>query len=155
MIPNEETADLVQLDLSEMRELSIEYLKSFREQLEPHFNADTSNDFEGYRGGSHGHCVMVSMLLHALFDAEYVSTKLEETSHWFSRFRTEDGKAFDVDLTGDQFGHEKIRVKPAGELYPDVRVRTFDDINHETRVRFAQFVNRIDLEKIVQMKQEQ
>ncbi len=127
------------------------FLSQLRNYLELYFKSDTSNNPSLYKGGSHGHCVMVSMLLHKLFDAKFLSTKFEETSHWFSRLTLHDGKLADVDLTGDQFGHDKVRIKSINELYSDAQIRNSREINSETQSRFATFLSRIDVKYIARI----
>lgn len=116
--------------------LTVEKIYKLRKVLEKYFSAETSLSPETWKGGSEGHCVMVSMVLATMFDGKYISTKLEPVSHWYSRVELEDGSVVDVDLTGDQFGHEPVRIKPAGELYSDSRERAFTEINEQTLKRF-------------------
>lgn len=91
---------------------------------------------------------MASMVLATLFDGKYVSTKLEPVSHWYARIQLEDGSLVDVDLTGDQFGHEPVRIKPAGKLYPDSRERAFTEINEQTLERFLLFMNKLNIDEL-------
>lgn len=128
--------------------LTPEKIHKIRNVLERHFSAETSLAPETWTGGSDGHCVMASMVLATLFDGKYVSTKLEAVSHWFCRLELNDKTVVDVDLTGDQFGHAAVRIKPAGELYPDSRERAFEEINEQTLRRFMLFINKLNIDEL-------
>lgn len=119
-------------------------LVELRKSLDPHFCGDTSVDPNNYRGGSEGHCAAVALLIYSIVGGKFVSTRSEGTSHWFNRLYLPEG-ARDVDLTGDQFGHDAVRVVPVGELYPDGVLREKHEVSRSTRDRARLLAKRAGL----------
>ena len=111
--------------------------------IEPGFSADSSFDKKNYKGGSFGHCTIVSMFLYSYFGGQLVSTKSEGISHWYNRLALLDNSLVDVDLTGDQFGHEAVRIVPAEQLYKKSKIRKPIEINAETIDRYVAFIEKI------------
>lgn len=86
---------------------------------------------------STGHCAVVAAIVHAQFGGQLVSTSIDHHSHWFNRLRIGQSD-FDVDLTGDQFGHPPVQIKSPGRLYHHARLRSASELDAETRTRAAQ-----------------
>lgn len=83
--------------------------------------------------------------------AECVSTVHEGQAHWFNRVYV-GMYAFDMDITGDQYGFAPIQMATAGALgYDDVRVRAWKDLPLETAVRAATLAERIGLTRALVM----
>ena len=95
------------------------------------FSSDTAAPGTVSRVPSAGHCAAVAAVVRAEFGGDFLSTVVGGQSHWFNRIHV-GGRSFDVDLTGDQFGLDEIRVARAGELFPSSRVRTVEQLNDET-----------------------
>jgi hypothetical protein len=110
----------------------LDELRLIREKLEPAFCPATASPSTppGATPSSTGHCAAVAFLLRERFGGQYVSTKVDGVSHWFNRVGGRD-----VDLTGDQFGFDRVRVALAGGLHEETRVRRPDEMNTETRAR--------------------
>ncbi len=119
-------------------------LAALRKILESQFSADTSVDERHYRGGSDGHCAAVATIIYFALGGELISTNSERISHWYNRLVLEDGP-YDIDLTGDQFGHAPVRVVPAGDLYSDGAVRDSRDVNESTLLRARRLAERAGL----------
>lgn len=115
-----------------------------RELIEPHFSSDTAADGFPKTTKSSGHCAAVAVLMHELLGGSLASAYVDGLSHWFNRFDTEVGPV-DVDITGDQFGLASIRSAPAGELFPDTRIRQDDEVNRETIRRASRLARRSGL----------
>src|SRR5688572_7073816 len=99
--------------------------------LERAFGPDTSLD--GYTNDlpSAGQCAAVALVVQRLLGGSLVSAQVQGHSHWFNRVALL-GRDFDVDLTGDQFGHESVRVADVGRLYAQTRTRQASDVHRET-----------------------
>ena len=106
-------------------------LVMLRRRLEPAFSPSTAAP--GFSGSapSSGHCAAVSAILSKLIGATMVSTRIADQSHWFNRIRVGD-RDYDIDLTGDQYGLEAVRVADANALHAETRVRSEQDLNAET-----------------------
>lgn len=124
----------------------LKQLTSLREKLERSFGPDTASPQFGGSGASAGQCAAVAAILHELLGAEMVSTVVQGESHWFNRLE-HDGAVHDIDLTGDQFGLPPVQTGAAGLLYPNARVRTFEDLRTETIERALVLARRADLDK--------
>jgi hypothetical protein len=122
----------------------IEKLTELRRRLEGAFHPDTAS--QGFPGTvpSTGHCAAVAAIVHELFGGEMVSTRIDGHSHWLNRLRLEN-RTLDADLTGDQFGRPEFQIAPAGELYPDVRIRQPAELNAETLERAELLARRAGL----------
>ena len=112
----------------------LEGLRALRDRLETGFAPDTAAPGFSGTSPSTGHCAAVSTILNEVLGGSLVSAKVSGYSHWFNRVLVS-GEDVDLDLTGDQFGFEAIRVARAGALYPGTRVRPFLDLNLETLAR--------------------
>lgn len=110
-----------------------EYLLQFREHLEYAFSPETSIDGQVSDTKSHGHCAVVSYLLHKKLNADMVSTTINGQSHWFNRLKVSEGTV-EFDLTADQFGHGKVRII-FGKLYDTEKDRDESELNEETLQR--------------------
>jgi hypothetical protein len=116
-------------------------LKTLRAQLEPAFGPETA--IPGTKGTvpSAGHCAVVAAIIHDKLGGTFVSAMVSGISHWFNRFVI-DGHIVDVDITGDQFGHQPIRIESMGQLFPGTRERKPTELNEETRQRSADLAAR-------------
>jgi hypothetical protein len=121
-------------------------LSELRMHLEKAFSPDTA--FPGTVGSvpSAGHCGVVAAVVHEVLGGALISTHLHGISHWFNRVAVDESQV-DVDLSGDQFGYPAIQVRPAGDLYPEARERSSDELNRETLARAARFAFRAGLEE--------
>lgn len=124
-----------------MREFSIESLIELRTRLDKAFSKETAHPSTNYTAGSSGHCAAVSKIVHDMFGGEFVSARFAGGSHWFNRIGN-----FDVDLTGDQYGFDPVRIASAGELYENARVRDSRDMKEETIARSRILFMRASLE---------
>ena len=111
------------------------FIKLFflRKKFEKIFSPETSS-IKNHSIPSSGHCAVVALFLHKKFGGQLISTKINNTSNWFNRIN-----GYDIDLTGDQFGFSKIRIKKENKLYHNIRIRFMDEINEETKKRFELF----------------
>jgi hypothetical protein len=109
-------------------------LNGLRDRLERAFSPSTAAPGFSGSAASTGHCAVVSALLAKLIGATMVSTRLAGQSHWFNRIRV-GNREYDIDLTGDQYGLEPVRIANANALYPETRVRSEEDLNADTRAR--------------------
>jgi hypothetical protein len=116
-------------------------LLHLRGQLARAFRADTA--LPGSIGDvpSAGHCAAVAAIVHTELGGGLVSAIVDGQSHWFNRLEL-DGREFDVDLTGDQFGGDAVRVARKGSLYPGTRERTIRELNEETLLRASTLARR-------------
>lgn len=124
-----------------------------RNAIQLHFAADTSVDPTVWSKllPSTGHCAAVATILHGFlypWSARLVSTKFAGQSHWFNRFTWEQHQ-YDVDITGDQFGLHPVQVDIAGELYPNTRTRTWEEVNEATRERARKLRDRAGFEVLI------
>jgi hypothetical protein len=119
---------------------------SIRGALEPAFASDTALDQMSGPVPSAGHCAAVAVLVNDLLGGTLVSAIVNGQSHWFNRVQAGNG-VVDVDVTGDQFGLESIRIGAAGTLYEDTRVRTHEEVHEETFVRATKLGTRAGLER--------
>ena len=109
-------------------------LNLLRGRLERAFSPSTAAPGFSGSAASTGHCAAVSAILSKLAGATMVSTRIADQSHWFNRIRVEN-RDYDVDLTGDQFGFDAVRIAQADSLYPGTRVRSEHELNAETLER--------------------
>ena len=131
--------------------LAIEELRnriaSIRSALEPAFASDTALDQMSGPVPSAGHCAAVAVLVNDLLGGMLVSALVNGQSHWFNRLQVGNG-VLDVDVTGDQFGLEPIRVGPLGSLYEHTRVRSREEVHEETFARAVKLGIRAGLETV-------
>ncbi len=126
--------------------------QSIRGHLEGAFAGDTAVPGTISSVPSAGHCAVVALIVQAALGGDIASTQHRGESHWFNRFVTARG-VVDVDLTGDQFGYAPVRVAPAGELFPDTRVRGMTDSRDETIERAITLATRAGLNDAVRALQ--
>lgn len=119
-------------------------LHEIRERVETAFTAETSFDATAYQGGSHGHCAVVAAIVWAELGGQLLSTYEEGPSHWYNRVGSWPGSA-EVDLTGDQFGHDSVRIRNGTHLYKTYRIRSVEEINAETFRRAGLLAERAKL----------
>lgn len=113
-----------------MIEPSYDSLCKLRAFVERAFSRETAHPNTNYVTPSAGHCAVVAKIVHDVFGGEFVSARFNGASHWFNRI----GK-IDIDLTGDQYGFDAVRVSTNSGMYADTRVRDALDMNDETRAR--------------------
>jgi len=101
-----------------------------RKKLEKAFSKETAFPGTTSEIPSAGHCAAVAYLVWSMFGGQMVSTKVNGESHWFNRIG-----AWDVDLTGDQFGRAALQVGDNGTLYPETKLRNYDELKQETTDR--------------------
>lgn len=120
----------------------IRALRDLRASLEPNFSPETafSGSGESSARGA-GHCAVVAVIAYGLLGGQLVSARVHEQSHWFNRFSL-NGREFDVDLTGDQFGFAPVRIERAGRLYSGSSLRSFEQLTPETLERAARLAER-------------
>ncbi len=129
-------------------------LAGLRAELVEVFAEDTASiDAEAKRVGwrnlppSTGHCAVASILVRSLFGGDFMSARVHGASHWFNSIPI-NGALYEADITGDQFGLARVRVKlvrgPGDEIYPESRVRHVDDINAGTWSRYRVLVARLE-----------
>lgn len=106
------------------------------------FADDTANLGTVRHIPSAGHCAVVATLVQHAFGGAYISAIVEGQSHWYNRIEVGD-RPFDVDLTGDQFGREPVRIVPGGTAFVGARVRRADELNTETLNRAAVLRSRL------------
>jgi hypothetical protein len=92
---------------------------------------------------SSGHCAAVATLVFEELGGSLVSAYVSGQSHWFNRIAV-GGNLVDVDLTGDQFGRDAVQVADAGSLYKRCRIRSFDELDSQTRIRAAALRSRVE-----------
>ena len=119
-------------------------LAELRRVLEPAFAPDTALGPFNASVPSTGHCAAVSAVVERELGGSFVSAMVSGISHWFNRF-TVGGTAFDVDITGDQFGYPKMRIAEKGQLYTGTRERQPAELNEETRTRARLLAQRAGL----------
>jgi hypothetical protein len=135
----------------EMQEDAVRKLKNFRQRIELAFRPDTAlpravGHPHQYTPSS-GHCAVVSAIVREAFGGDLVSATVQGESHWFNRLQVH-GDAFDVDLTGDQFGFPKVRVAPRGSLHEGTKRRMPEELNVETLQRAVTLAERAQLTDI-------
>lgn len=121
-----------------------ERIRSIRKALEPAFARDTAIDQMSGPVPSAGHCAAVAVLINKLLGGALVSAFVEGQSHWFNRMQVGDA-IIDVDITGDQFGLDAVRIENAGSLYEGTRERAFTEIHEETLRRATRLAERAGL----------
>jgi hypothetical protein len=111
-----------------------EAAQSLRRQFEGAFRVDTTVTGLPSNVSSAGQCVVVSVIVRYVLGGELVSAFVCGASHWFNRV-SDLALAFDLDLTGDQFGFPPVQIMRAGNLYPRTRVRSADRLDVMTLCR--------------------
>lgn len=122
-------------------------LADLRRHVERYFQPDTA--YPGTKSSipSAGHCAIVSAIALLKLGGALASATVKGESHWFNRLS--DGSQFwDVDLTGDQFGLPSVQIKPAGQLYSDAVIRSFDALNVETLERARRLATRANMQDV-------
>jgi hypothetical protein len=124
-------------------------LQMLRARLEGAFSPSTAAP--GFSGSapSTGHCAAVSAILSKWIGATMVSTRIADQSHWFNRIRV-GSHEYDIDLTGDQYGMEAVRIAQADSLYPETRVRSEQELNAETLERARRLAATAGLSEIAE-----
>ena len=124
-------------------------LIDLRRRLEAGFSTETAQrDSIGGEVASAGQCAAVAAVVREIAGGRFVSTMIDGRSHWFNRIDI-DGSAWDLDLTGDQYGREPVQQAAAGSLYPGTRERTEADLTPETLQRAIILARRCGLERAV------
>jgi hypothetical protein len=100
----------------------------------------------GFRPSSAGYCAATAIILNVLYGASFYSTYIDGVSHWVSRL---DG--FDIDLTGDQFGFDKIQIVKAGYLYPNLQKREKYHIRKDTAYKAYDLAVRCNMIAVSQI----
>lgn len=109
--------------------------------LRRNFSSDTALPGTDYTVASAGHCAAAAAIAWASLGGQLVSARVAGSSHWFNRVNL-DGRYFDFDLTGDQFGRPPLQMEPAENLYPNTRVRSALELNEETLQRALRLAQR-------------
>ena len=128
-----------------------ERLLSARSRLAAAFSADTAAPGTARGTGSAGHCAVVALLVRASFGGELVAVTIGRSSHWFNRIVI-DGRCFDVDLTGDQFGFEPVRMRVAGGLFGATRLRVTTEVREETFARAIRLAARSKFDSVEKLQ---
>ena len=118
--------------------------RDLRWKLETRFNLDTAapgTDWSLARASA-GHCAAVAVVVSTFYGGTYVSAVVDGVSHWFNRIETDEGLV-DLDLTGDQFGREPVRMEAAGHLFPGTRERDPSSLNENTLSRARLLASRL------------
>jgi len=111
------------------------YLRFLRFVLERAFSKETANPTHyNSRVPSSGHADAVSCVLASQLDATVRVTLVDGKEHFFNRFFYQ-GSFYDVDLTGDQFGFEKVRCDKEGFILQNSREVASSDISTDTKRR--------------------
>lgn len=118
-------------------------LTILREKFEKGFSPETALGEFNNKIPSTGHCAVASIIIQTIYGGKFVSTYINNISHWFNRIII-DNQEYDIDLTGDQFNLPKIQIKPAGSLYSNTRIRETSDLNEETKIRSKILANKIN-----------
>src|ERR1041384_3491139 len=118
-----------------------EQLAELRSKLDNAFSPDTAMAGSRGIGPSAGHCAAVAAIVFDHLGGDLVSTKVQDESHWFNRFRAGD-EIYDADITGDQWGRDAVQTGKEGSLYPHTRVRRSEDLNEETLRRAMKLATR-------------
>ena len=119
--------------------------EEFRNKIEPFFQPETASGEFNNSIPSTGHCAVVAAIIYSLYGGEMVSAIVDGVSHWFNRI-TIDQYIMDIDLTGDQFGEDKVQIMFSGDLYPNTKVRQYSELNKETLRRIGLFAGRAGIE---------
>jgi hypothetical protein len=118
-------------------------LAQIRNALDLCFSDNTANPSSDRTLPSAGHCAVVAMLINELYGGDYVSTIINGQSHWYNKIYIGGDMLYMwVDLTGDQFGFNRIEYTFDEPLYPDTRTRNPDELNENTKQRFMVFSSR-------------
>lgn len=118
-------------------------MEEVRECFDDIFSADTAYDSKNYKGGSHGHCAVVAAILKKKFGGDMYSTTINGQSHWFNQIIV-DEIAYDVDITGDQFGLPAVQVGEPYTLYQDNRLRHEEQFDMDTVWRVMMLRKKYD-----------
>jgi len=102
-----------------------------RGKLEIAFSPETSVAGARRHTLSSGQCAAAAAIVFERIGGVFVSAIVENESHWFNRIQIR-GSAFDIDLTGDQFGRPAIQIGPEGSLYDGTRIRRPEELKEET-----------------------
>ena len=113
-----------------MLAVSKKAVEVFRRQVAVGWSAETANDEKDHEIRSTGQCAATAVVFQQVFGGVMVSTMVEGVSHWYNQVGE-----YDIDLTGDQFGHAPIRMVPKGSLYNDARERTHEEVDGATALR--------------------
>jgi hypothetical protein len=120
------------------------FLQRLRAELERGFAPDTAAPgFEG-KAPSAGQCAAVAAIINQLLGGKLVSVNVCGHSHWFNQISLGNATV-EIDLTGDQFGRSPLQMGAPCTLYPDSRIRTFQDLRAETLLRAAILAARAGL----------
>jgi len=112
--------------------ITTKVMATFRNVIAKGWGADTTSDEKEHVIKSTGQCAVTAIMLQQCFGGIMVSTKSEGGLHWYNRV-----KGYDVDITGDQYGHDPVRIVPEGTLYDDAQPMTEDDVDGATILRSA------------------
>jgi hypothetical protein len=102
-----------------------------RGKLEIAFSPETSVAGARRHTLSSGQCAAAAAVVFDTIGGVFVSAIVENESHWFNRIQI-CGSAFDIDLTGDQFGRPAIQIGLEGSLYDGTRIRRPEELKEET-----------------------
>jgi hypothetical protein len=135
--------------MNENAQLLRDYLARTRSLFDAAFSADTAapGTQDARDSRPNGHCAIAAIFINRQLGGEFVSATLSSgVSHWFNRIRF-GGEWFDVDLTGDQFGEDPVRVGSPNSLWAGTRSRSEVDINADTWRRHELFSSRVEVER--------
>lgn len=122
-------------------------LVGLRDALDRVYAVDTAQPGSNWSEAipSIGHCAATACMVRALCGGDFVSANVAGVSHWFNRIGVE-GRTYDIDLTGDQFGRARVQVvrDDGPRLYDGIRVRSVGDVNEETWRRYRLLCARME-----------
>jgi len=122
----------------------VERLRELRGKLERGYKISARGS---HYVASTGQCAATALVVQLASGGRLISTTINGTSHWFNRIIV-GTSAYDVDLTGDQFGFDAVRVAPANLLHTATRIRPLADVHAETIARAVQLARRSGLQAV-------
>lgn len=123
---------------------TVRRLAELRSSLEASFSLETAAPGFVGTAPSTGQCAAASVIVRDILGGDFVSATVHGQSHWFNRLRLGDSE-IDVDITGDQFGHTKIRWDRPNLLYSGTRLRRPEELDDSTLERARLLATRSGL----------
>lgn len=116
-------------------EIKLSDLKNIRFKTTKIFNSKTAMGTWNPNKPSAGHCDVVAMLLQSIYGGKLVTTTINKIDHWFNKI----GNQY-VDLTGDQFGLNPVRIWD--NKTEEFKVKKQKEISSKTKKRYELFLEQ-------------
>ncbi len=101
---------------------------------------------------SAGYCFLAALAVLQVLGGQIIAGEHQGIYHYWNRLELATGKTYDIDVTGDQFGHDRVRISSrplygGGHVFPLERYERLDpEINKVPQDLYDGFVRHLKRE---------